>query len=196
MRMKECRLSKLLLLVLPAFAISLFPFATKSHPKQPEVMNATEDEVFDPTFVKNKSEGPSLTKSLITAKVFAASVGNDQMEVTEPEINNHVGPLDSYSMYKHLMEMKESLTGRKKEFKKEPELVKSVKEALATMFEVGVKAVLEGFFPHVHRQKRSAEGSKRTILEWFINLIGALLGKEECTKILACRCAVLFLLLI
>jgi len=180
--MKVHQLSKLLLFVLPAFTISLFPFATKSHPKQPVGINATEGEILDPILVYNKSEGPSQTK------VFAAaSVRNDRMEVTEQEIDNHVGPYDSYSMYKHLMEMKDSLTGKTKEIKKEPELVKTVKEALVTMFEVGVKAVLEGFFPHVHRQKRSAEGSKRTILEWLINFIGALLGKQECTKILACR---------
>ena len=99
--MKVHQLSKLLLFVLPAFTISLFPFATKSHPKQPVGINATEGEILDPILVYNKSEGPSQTK------VFAAaSVRNDRMEVTEQEIDNHVGPYDSYSMYKHLMEMK------------------------------------------------------------------------------------------
>ena len=68
--------------------------------------------------------------------------------------------------------------------------------SLGTMFEVGVNTAPGSCFPHVHRQKRSAEGSKRTILEWLINIniIGALLGKQECTKILACRCADLSLL--
>ena len=39
-----------------------------------------------------------------------------------------------------------------------------------TMFEVGVNTAPGSCFPHVHRQKRSAEGSKRTILEWLINI--------------------------
>ena len=115
----------------------------------------------------------------------------------ESFMDNLIGPDDNYSLYNYQLEMKDSLTGeKKKEVKKkeEPEIVKTVKHALKTIFEVAMKAFSHGLVPHVERERRSAEGSKRTYLEWFINFVGALLGKQECTKILACRSVLLSLL--
>ena len=156
---------------------------------------------FTPVFKSEKENTAALQESGagVSVDIVASSITVNNILSPAPKhdsedepsnesfMDNLVGPDDKYSLY---MQMKENLTGGKKKDvikKEEPELVKTVKHALKTIFEVAMKAFSHGLVPHVERERRSAEGSKRTYLEWFINFVGAILGKQECTKILACR---------
>eukprot|EP00092_Neocalanus_flemingeri_P056328 GFUD01066752.1.p1 GENE.GFUD01066752.1~~GFUD01066752.1.p1 ORF type:complete len:212 (-),score=51.51 GFUD01066752.1:110-745(-) len=104
-------------------------------------------------------------------------------KTSDPSFTNKVAPSDSYSMYKHLMEVKDNII----EQESEPEVVKTVKTALQTLFEAALKGLVSGFLPHVERQRREATDDTRTYLDIIMNTIGALLGRQECSEIIACR---------
>eukprot|EP00092_Neocalanus_flemingeri_P023026 GFUD01024960.1.p1 GENE.GFUD01024960.1~~GFUD01024960.1.p1 ORF type:complete len:210 (+),score=52.06 GFUD01024960.1:45-674(+) len=104
-------------------------------------------------------------------------------KTSDPSFTNKVAPSDSYSMYKHLMEVKDNII----EQESEPEVIKTVKTALQTLFEAALKGLVKGFLPHVERQRREATDDTRTYLDIVMNTIGALLGRQECSEIIACR---------
>ena len=105
---------------------------------------------FSPLFLASSSVYKSLWLRSKSIQIFDHSLSPRSERWKRPtggqgtRIDHHVGPFK----------------------KNEPELVRTVKQAVTTLFEVGVKAVLGGFFPRVHRQRRSAEGFKQTIFEW------------------------------
>ena len=70
---------------------------------------------------------------------------------------------------------------------KTPKVVETVNEAFAVLFEVAVAGIFEGLFPHVERQRREAVDEKKTIIDIVLNLIGALIGRQQCSQIVACR---------
>ena len=108
-----------------------------------------------------------------------------QNKTSDPRYTNKVAPSDSYSMYKHLMEVKENMVEEAKE--REPKVVKTVKMALQKLFEAALHGLVKGFLPHVERQRREANDEERTYLDIAVNTIGALLGRQECSEIIACR---------
>ena len=55
----------------------------------------------------------------------------------DPILKNEVATSDSYSMFKHLMEVKDDMTEEQEELK--PILVKTVKQALQRLLEVAFK---------------------------------------------------------
>ena len=70
-----------------------------------------------------------------------------------------------------------------------PKVIQTVQEAFSVLFEVTVLGLYEGLVPHVERQRREASEEKRTYIDLVINFIGALLGRQQCSQILACRYA-------
>ena len=68
-----------------------------------------------------------------------------------------------------------------------PKVIQTVKEAFSVLFEVTVQGLYEGLMPHVERQRREADEEKKTYIDLFINFIGALMGRQQCSQILACR---------
>eukprot|EP00092_Neocalanus_flemingeri_P019605 GFUD01021237.1.p1 GENE.GFUD01021237.1~~GFUD01021237.1.p1 ORF type:complete len:208 (-),score=47.44 GFUD01021237.1:226-849(-) len=127
------------------------------------------------SFITTDSKSPSSDSS-----IFLTSPEN---KTSDPSFTNKVAPSDSYSMYKHLMEVKDSIMKEESE----PEVVKIVKTALQTLFEAAFKGLVNGFLPHVERQRREATDDTRTYLDIIMNTIGALLGRQECSEIIACR---------
>eukprot|EP00092_Neocalanus_flemingeri_P019603 GFUD01021235.1.p1 GENE.GFUD01021235.1~~GFUD01021235.1.p1 ORF type:complete len:224 (-),score=52.72 GFUD01021235.1:276-890(-) len=121
------------------------------------------------------------TKSSVSETAVLETVSNNK--TSDPIFTNKVAPIDSYSMYKHLMEVKEDMTGGERE----PKVVTVVKMALQKLLEAAVHGLLKGFLPHVERQRREATEEKRTYLDIAINTVGALLGRQQCSEIIACR---------
>ena len=70
-----------------------------------------------------------------------------------------------------------------------PKVIQTVQEAFSVLFEVTVLGLYEGLVPHVERQRREASEEKRNYIDLVINFIGALLGRQQCSQILACRYA-------
>ena len=68
-----------------------------------------------------------------------------------------------------------------------PKVIQTVQEAFSVLFEVTVLGLYEGLVPHVERQRREASEEKKTYIDLVINFIGALLGRQQCSQILACR---------
>ena len=105
----------------------------------------------------------------------------------DPGNNNAVSSSsDSYSLYKQLMEVRHQLTNTDNE-KKEPAAVTSLKSALSMLYDSLVDGVFQGFFPHVERQRRDASDVKRVYLDVAVTTIGAVMGKQNCSRIIACR---------
>merc|ERR1712226_184721 len=44
-----------------------------------------------------------------------------------------------------------------------------------------------GFTPELERNRRSAGGEERSYLDMFIIAVGAFLGNQDCSKVVACR---------
>ena len=68
-----------------------------------------------------------------------------------------------------------------------PKVIQTVKEAFSVLLEVTVSGIYEGLMPHVERTRREARDEKKTYIELVINFIGALMGRQQCSQILACR---------
>ena len=108
----------------------------------------------------------------------------DENKTADPSYTNEAAPSDSYSMFKQLMEVKEDITGEKEQ---EPKVVKTLKFALKSLFEAAYKGFVDGFLPHVDRQRREATDDNRSYLDIVIGAIGALMGKQGCSEKIACR---------
>ena len=114
----------------------------------------------------------------------AVTIISDPTLMTQENIA--VQTLDSYSLYKQLMEMKDQLTS-KNSTTKEPEAVTTLKTALGMLYDSLVDGVFKGFFPHVERQRREASEERRAYLDIAVTTIGAVMGKQNCSRMIACR---------
>merc|ERR1712212_577656 len=95
--------------------------------------------------------------------------------------NEAVQEDDTYSMYKKLMDMREDMEERQ-----ESEALKMVKTALQVVLETALHSFINGFLPSVERVRREAPTEKRSYLDGVVYVAGALLGKTECSNMIAC----------
>ena len=119
-------------------------------------------------------------------KTVEAPVTLSEPKITVFKEENAAVAADSYSLYKQLMEVKNQLTSSNKTMK-EPPAVSSLKAALSLLYASLVDGVFGGFFPHVERQRREATDEKRAYLDMAVTAVGAVMGKQNCSKMIACR---------
>ena len=134
--------------------------------------DATEDEL-------NEQETPKV-KAAVTVISEPSSLKDENLAVSG---------VDSYSLYKQLMEVKQQLTSSNTTAgaAAEPAAVTTLKTALGMLYDSLVEGVFKGFFPHVERQRREASDEKKTYLDIAVTTIGAVMGKQSCSRALACR---------
>lgn len=125
------------------------------------------------------SQDPSL--------VVASNTGNVNIDV-------HYNPV--YTVYGHLNTMKDFLLGNSNKttsemsemlFQQPPEALLKAKEAFNANLDLMLRGVKEGMLPKVERIRREAHSERRTFIDVFINFLGALLGRQQCSEIIACR---------
>ena len=119
-------------------------------------------------------------------KAVEAPVMLSDPKITVLQEENAAVAADSYSLYKQLMEVKNQLTSSNNTMK-EPPAVSSLKAALSLLYDSLVDGVFGGFFPHVERQRREATDEKRAYLDIAVTAVGAVMGKQNCSKMIACR---------
>jgi len=95
---------------------------------------------------------------------------------------NQVAPPDSYAMFRHLMEAKATLTKPLDHW-----TVTKLKVALKTLVETVVQGFFGGFVPEVQRRRRAVGDEERSYLDTIFTAIGALLGFQNCSEVVACR---------
>ena len=103
---------------------------------------------------------------------------------------NSVGPAETYSLYKQMMEMKQHLLSNSSSADKpdpEPEILTRLKNALSLLYDAIVDGLLYGFLPIFEKQRREAREGEKNYLDVLVLIIGALLGKQSCTNMMACR---------
>jgi len=127
----------------------------------------------------NISEAAELPPDLREESVGSASASEPKV------ISNLAANPDSYDMYKHLMEVQAALTLEAKE-DDGPE-VKTVKSALRILFETAWQGLYYGFMPEVARHRRSVGVEERSHLDAAITFMGAFLGMQNCSQVMACR---------
>ena len=119
--------------------------------------------------------------------VVASDTGN-------VNIDFHYNPV--YTVYGHLNTMKDYLLGNSNKttsemsellFQQPPEALLKAKEAFNANFDLMLRGLNEGMLPHVERIRREAHSERRTFIDVFINFLGALLGRQQCSEIIACR---------
>jgi len=114
---------------------------------------------------------------------IASNTGNVNIDL-------HYNPV--YTVYGHLNSMKDFLLGNSN-FSSEmllqepPEALKKAKEAFDANLDLMLRGVTEGMLPRVERIRREADSERRTFIDVFINFLGALLGRQQCSEIIACR---------
>ena len=123
---------------------------------------------------------------IVSLTVVCASVeGASLVSHTD---TNLVAPADSYSLYKQMMEMKQQLLVNSTTMEKpEPETITRLRNALSLLYDALVDGLFLGFIPHFERQRREAKDERRNYLDLLVIIIGALLGKQNCSKMVACR---------
>lgn len=62
-----------------------------------------------------------------------------------------------------------------------------IKEGIRIIIEAILHGIMDGFLPTVERVRREADGDKRTYLDMISSVGGALMGRQKCSEILACR---------
>ena len=103
---------------------------------------------------------------------------------------NSVGPAETYSLYKQMMEMKQHLLSNSSSADKpdsEPETLTRLKNALSLLYDAIVNGLLYGFIPSFEKHRREAREGEKTYLDVWVLIIGSLLGKQSCTNMMACR---------
>ena len=119
-------------------------------------------------------------------KMVEAPVTLSEPKITILQEENAAVAADSYSLYKQLMEVKNQLTSSNNTMK-EPPAVSSLKAALSLLYDSLIDGVFGGLFPHVERQRREATDEKRAYLDMAVTAVGAVMGKQNCSKMIACR---------
>ena len=104
-------------------------------------------------------------------------------------IDFHYNPV--YTVYGHLTSMKDFLLGnsttRSEMFQEPPEALKTAQDAFNANLELILRGVTEGLLPKVERIRRDADSERKTFIDIFINFLGALMGRQQCSEIIACR---------
>ena len=119
-------------------------------------------------------------------KTVEAPVTLSDPKITILQEENAAVAADSYSLYKQLMEVKNQLTSSNNTMK-EPPAVSSLKAALSLLYDSLIDGVFGGLFPHVERQRREATDEKRAYLDMAVTAVGAVMGKQNCSRMIACR---------
>ena len=84
-----------------------------------------------------------LTSFYVTIAASTEREAVSKSKTSDPSYTNKLAPSDSYTMFKHLMEVKEDISGEKAE--KEPKVVKTVKQALQSLLEAALFPVYKVF---------------------------------------------------
>lgn len=123
---------------------------------------------------------------LVFTSLARAGIANPGTPNEGPNVEtNTVEKEDSYTMYRKLMDMRESLVT--KQDKEDSDGLKMVKSAIKVILETTIHSFINGFLPTVERVRRDAPEEERSYLDGAVYLAGALLGKQECSQIIACR---------
>lgn len=135
--------------------------------------------------------GSPSPKSVSDSKEPSLIVASDTGNVN---IDFHYNPI--YTVYGHLNTVKDYLLGNSNKttsemsemlFQQPPEALLKAKEAFNANFDLMLRGLNEGMLPHVERIRREAHSERRTFIDVFINFLGALLGRQQCSEIIACR---------
>jgi len=127
-------------------------------------------QAFAPTSTTLPPLPTTLTISTAAAEVSAAS--------------NLAASADSLTMYEHLLQAQAALTAPSEE---EPSTVTSVKAAVRTFIETALHGFFYGFLPAVERRRRSVAEEEKGLLDLVIEVLGSLLGVQDCSRLVACR---------
>ena len=71
--------------------------------------------------------------------------------------------------------------------KQEPEMVKIMKRSLQSLYDQASRGFTIGLMPHMERERRAAKDGDKSYLDLVIWVVGAILGRQECSQMVACR---------
>ena len=120
--------------------------------------------------------------------------------------SNEIRPQEEYSVYQKMMMnlnnvVNNDIENKIEEVKEVEELhesnvnistplplaLQTASDVFNVVVEVALMGLLEGFLPHVERQRREATDFKKNYIDIIFNFLGALVGRQQCSEILACR---------
>ena len=66
-------------------------------------------------------------------------------------------------------------------------LGKTLRAAIKTLLDTVMDGFFSGFVPAVKRRRREVGEEERSYLDTAVTALGALVGRQNCTKVIACR---------
>merc|ERR550519_2953722 len=69
---------------------------------------------------------------------------------------------------------------------KQVEGMDMIKNGIKVVLETVIHGIINGFLPTVERVRREADGAKRSYLDGVVSVVGAVMGKQECSNMIAC----------
>jgi len=124
---------------------------------------------------------------------------------------NMAAAYDSYNLYRKLMDAKNEMFDGVKEIVseagkedimrqivvevedvaentdlKQVEGMDMIKNGIKVVLETVIHGIINGFLPTVERVRREADGAKRSYLDGVVSVVGAVMGKQECSNMIAC----------
>jgi len=138
-----------------------------------------------PVNAANAADGEA---SVETVKETGHPTGLSAQEISKEvdKISNEATEqIDSYSMYRDLMNLRHKITVQ--EVPEDSENLKMVKSAIKVVIETAFHSFINGFLPHVDRMRREAGEDKRSYLDGVVYVAGALVGQTKCSSMIACR---------
>ena len=115
--------------------------------------------------------------------------------------DNSIAPKDKMSHYRYMMSKNMEGTVEVEEKKEhtikissqieipDSEGLRLVMEALKVTWNAAMKGLLDGFFPTIERVRRdtSHDWERSFLLDWVLDMCGALIGRQKCSQKVACR---------
>jgi len=174
-------LVKLILLILTASSVKAGRISNFFSLGNSTSVNAAHDnEIYSTNEVKS-GEGYSYYKSLMMSALNKNSTSSTSSAPMPPDNHN-----EQQSTIQKMLTSTPIINNTINSIPT-PKVFQTVNDAFAVLLEVAVAGIFEGLFPHVERQRREAVDEKKTIIDIVLNLIGALMGRQQCSQIVACR---------
>ena len=132
--------------------------------------------------VAMSTDGLGLKSSDYNDTTEEGTISKEKKE--DPSFTNKVSPSFSYKMFQDYMRNEKDEVKKDRE---EPQVLKTFKTVIGNLIEVAYEGILKGFLPDMHRQRREAPDENKSYLDILIGIIGALMGRQECSQVIACR---------
>ena len=102
-------------------------------------------------------------------------------------VTKKVTPFNNSTILRHLRRDQNQNDTDANLTEQEPEIVRVMKKSLQSLYDQASRGFTIGLMPHMERERRAAKDGDKSYLDLVIWVVGAILGRQECSQMVACR---------